>query len=92
VGRRHLAAGALRKSRPLFLTCGPEVLFCDCSRVSISGISSKYPTILICLNVPRAQQTREALGAFQKAEIERWWPILKEAGIRNARPRQPPIR
>jgi hypothetical protein len=42
----------------------------------------KYPTILICLNVPRAQQTREALGAFQKAEIERWWPILKEAGIK----------
>ena len=31
--------------------------------------------------VPREQQTPEALGAFQKAEIERWWPILKEAGI-----------
>ena len=32
--------------------------------------------------VPREQQTPEALGAFQKAEIERWWPILKEAGIK----------
>jgi hypothetical protein len=32
--------------------------------------------------VPRAQQTPEALGAFQKAEIERWWPILKEADIK----------
>jgi tripartite-type tricarboxylate transporter receptor subunit TctC len=32
--------------------------------------------------VPREQQTPEALGGFQRAEIERWWPILKEAGIK----------
>jgi tripartite-type tricarboxylate transporter receptor subunit TctC len=28
------------------------------------------------------QQTPEALAAFQRAEIEKWWPILKEAGIK----------
>ena len=32
---------------------------------------------------PRDQQTPEALGAFQKAEAEKWWPIIKEANIRG---------
>jgi tripartite-type tricarboxylate transporter receptor subunit TctC len=31
---------------------------------------------------PREQQSAAALGALQKAEIEKWWPILKSAGIR----------
>ena len=31
---------------------------------------------------PREQQSPEALGAFQKAEIEKWWPIIKAAGIK----------
>jgi tripartite-type tricarboxylate transporter receptor subunit TctC len=30
---------------------------------------------------PREQQTPEGLAAFQKAEIAKWWPIIKEAGI-----------
>ena len=30
---------------------------------------------------PRDQQTPEALHAFQKAEIDKWWPIIKAAGI-----------
>ncbi len=32
--------------------------------------------------VPRSQQSPEALGAFQKAEIEKWWPIIKAANIK----------
>ena len=36
------------------------------------------------LELPRAeQQTPEALGAHQKAEIEKWWPIIKAANIKG---------
>jgi hypothetical protein len=28
------------------------------------------------------QQTPEALAMLQKAEIAKWWPIIKAAGIR----------
>jgi len=31
---------------------------------------------------PREQQTPEALGAYHKAEIDRWWPIIKAANIK----------
>jgi tripartite-type tricarboxylate transporter receptor subunit TctC len=31
---------------------------------------------------PREQLTPEALGAFQKAEIDTWWPIIRAAGIK----------
>ena len=31
---------------------------------------------------PREKQTPEALAAHHKAEIEKWWPLIKAAGIR----------
>jgi tripartite-type tricarboxylate transporter receptor subunit TctC len=31
---------------------------------------------------PADQQTPEGLRAFQKAEIEKWWPVIKAAGIK----------
>ncbi len=30
---------------------------------------------------PCTQQTPEGLAAFQKTEIDKWWPIIKSAGI-----------
>jgi tripartite-type tricarboxylate transporter receptor subunit TctC len=32
---------------------------------------------------PREQQTSDGLAALQRAEIERWWPIIKAANIKE---------
>jgi tripartite-type tricarboxylate transporter receptor subunit TctC len=31
---------------------------------------------------PREQQTPKALAVFQRTEIEKWWPVIKAAGIK----------
>jgi tripartite-type tricarboxylate transporter receptor subunit TctC len=37
----------------------------------------------IGLEVPgRDQQSPEMLEAFQKSEIDKWWPLIKQAGIK----------
>jgi tripartite-type tricarboxylate transporter receptor subunit TctC len=33
--------------------------------------------------VSPVRQTPEALGALQKADAEKWWPIIKELGIKG---------
>ena len=32
---------------------------------------------------PREQQTPQALGSLQKADAEKWWPLIKAANIRR---------
>jgi tripartite-type tricarboxylate transporter receptor subunit TctC len=32
---------------------------------------------------PREQQTPEGLAVYQKAEVEKWWPIVKAANIKG---------
>ncbi len=32
---------------------------------------------------PRDRQTPEGLGAYQKAEAEKWWPIVRDANIKG---------
>jgi hypothetical protein len=32
--------------------------------------------------VPRSSQTPEALAVMQKTDAEKWWPIIKELGIK----------
>jgi hypothetical protein len=31
----------------------------------------------------REQQTPEALAALQRRDIEKWWPIIRAAGMRG---------
>jgi hypothetical protein len=32
---------------------------------------------------PREQQTPQAFDTLQRAEIEKWWPIIKAANIKG---------
>ena len=45
------------------------------------GVSGKL-TELGFVIPPREQQTPEALGALRRAEADKWWPIIKAAGIK----------
>jgi tripartite-type tricarboxylate transporter receptor subunit TctC len=45
------------------------------TREKLGGLGQEVP--------PAEQQNPQALGAFQKAEIDKWWPIVKAAGIKG---------
>lgn len=42
--------------------------------VKLAGLGQDIP--------PPETQTSEALGRFYKAEIAKWWPVIREAGIK----------
>jgi tripartite-type tricarboxylate transporter receptor subunit TctC len=51
---------------------------------AVSDPAIRKRLIAIAQDLPSGEQrTPEALGALQKAEIEKWWPIIKTAGIRT---------
>jgi tripartite-type tricarboxylate transporter receptor subunit TctC len=57
------------------LTAAVQAAFADPTvRKRLADLGQEIP--------PREQQTPEALAAFQKAEIEKWWPIVKAANIK----------
>jgi len=51
---------------------------------SLAEPATKEKLAALGQDIPPADQlTPQALGAWQKAEIEKWWPIVKEAGIKG---------
>ena len=51
-----------------------EALADPALRTRLSELGQEIP--------PRDQQTPEALSAFHKSEIDKWWPLIKAAGIK----------
>ena len=50
---------------------------------SLAEPATKEKLAALGQDIPPADQlTPQALGAWQKAEIEKWWPIVKAAGIK----------
>jgi tripartite-type tricarboxylate transporter receptor subunit TctC len=50
---------------------------------SLAEPATKEKLAALGQDIPPVEQlTPQALGAFQKAEIEKWWPIVKAAGIK----------
>jgi len=52
-----------------------EALAHDDTRKRFADLGHEIPT--------RELQTPQALFAHHKAEIDRWWPIIKAAGIKT---------
>jgi tripartite-type tricarboxylate transporter receptor subunit TctC len=57
-----------------FSAAAQEALADPAVREKLAGLGQDIP--------PPEMQTAEALGAFYKAEIDKWWPIIKSAGIK----------
>jgi tripartite-type tricarboxylate transporter receptor subunit TctC len=57
-----------------FSTAAMEALADPAVKEKLAGLGQDIP--------PPETQTSEALGKFYKAEIDKWWPIIKDAGIK----------
>jgi hypothetical protein len=76
-----LSAGTFSTSiQDLYADVSMSLPYLGFSRVSSSPIVMTSKELGVQM-APREQQTPEALRAFQKAEADRWWPIIKAANI-----------
>ena len=52
-------------------------------RTALANPSTRKRLIDLAQEIfPPEEQSPEALRKFQQAEIDKWWPIIKEAGIK----------
>jgi tripartite-type tricarboxylate transporter receptor subunit TctC len=55
----------------------------DALRTALAAPATRKKLIDLAQDIfPPDQQTPEALATFQQAEIDKWWPVIKEVGIK----------
>ena len=55
----------------------------DALRAALADPATRKKLVDLAQDIfPPDQQTPEALGTFQQAEIDKWWPVIKEVGIK----------
>jgi hypothetical protein len=73
--RRKPGCGGLRRtSRPQW-RCYTEALADPATRERLANIGMDI--------FPPSEQTSRSLGVLVKSDIEKWWPIIKAAGIKD---------
>ena len=77
------AGSASGRRRARRRTSSPSSMPRPSRRWPIRRSRSASPSLALDV-APRAQQTPEGLAAFQKAEIDKWWPIIKVGRHRRA--------
>ena len=59
-----------------------DVNVIDRSGRPIADLKARYADLGLDI-ASKEQQTPEGLAAFNKAEIDKWWPIIKSANIKQ---------
>ena len=72
--RRRCCAGQARQARTLAPSAVVSALADPTVRQRLAALGQEIR--------PRDHQTSDVLAALQKAEIEKWWPIVKAAKIK----------
>jgi tripartite-type tricarboxylate transporter receptor subunit TctC len=69
------------KGTPKAIVAKPKLNAAAVAAMNDPAVRAKFETLGLQMP-PKDQLTPEALGALQRAEIAKWWPMLKAANVK----------